>query len=252
MSESALHSWIVWGLLGVSPLVVLALVFVAAPYGRHGRGGWGPTLSSRTSWVVMESPTVLVFLAVFWHGGHRAEAVPLVLLALWQFHYVRRTFVFPFLLRPSGKRTAVVVVAIALVFNTLNAYVNARWISHLGSYDAGWLMDPRFLCGVALFALGWTLNVHSDRLLIRLREPGQTGYSIPVGGGFRWVTAPNYLGEILEWIGWALLTWSTAGLSFAVFTVANLGPRAWTNHLWYRETFPDYPPERRALIPGVW
>ena len=91
--------------------------------------------------------------------------------------------------------------------------------------------------------------VHSDRVLINLRKPGETGYKIPVGGGYRWVTAPNYLGEILEWTGWAILTWSTAGLSFAVFTMANLAPRAFSNHTWYRENFPDYPPERKALIP---
>jgi protein-S-isoprenylcysteine O-methyltransferase Ste14 len=251
MTEATLHSWIVWGLIGVSPLVVLALVFVTAPYGRHGRGGWGPTMGARASWVVMESPTVLVFLAVFVAGAHRAEGVPLVLLALWQFHYVRRTLIFPFLIRPSGKRTATVIVGIALVFNALNAYVNARWISHLGQYDTAWLLDPRFIAGVALFAFGWALNVRSDRILINLREPGETGYKIPMGGGYRWVSAPNYLGEILEWLGWALLTWSTAGLSFAIFTAANLAPRAWSNHQWYRETFPDYPQDRRALIPYV-
>ena len=42
-----------------------------------------------------------------------------------------------------------------------------------------------------------------------------------------------------------------AGLAFAVFTAANLGPRARSNHSWYQENFPDYPEGRRALIPGV-
>ncbi len=251
MSEAALHSWVVWALIAASPVVVLVLLFVKAPYGRHAEAGWGPTLGARASWVVMESPTVLVFLAVFAAGAHRAELVPLVLLGIWQFHYVRRTFVFPFLIRPSGKRTALVVVVAALLFNSLNAYVNARWISHLGGYDAGWLLDPRFVAGAALFAFGWALNVHSDRVLIHLRKPGETGYKIPFGGGYRFVTSPNYLGEILEWTGWAILTWSLAGLSFALFTTANLAPRALANHRWYREKFDDYPPERRALVPFV-
>ena len=43
-----------------------------------------------------------------------------------------------------------------------------------------------------------------------------------------------------------------AGWAFAVFTIANLAPRALTHHKWYRAQFPDYPPERRALIPGLW
>ena len=41
------------------------------------------------------------------------------------------------------------------------------------------------------------------------------------------------------------------GLAFCVFTAANLIPRALSNHRWYRENFPDYPANRRALIPGV-
>ena len=252
MDDGQLHFQIVCGLIAACPVVVFVLLFVKAPYGRHASDGWGPTLGTRASWLVMEAPTVLVFAAVYAAGARRSDLVPLLLLGLWMFHYVRRTFVFPFLIRPSGKRTALLVVSAALVFNTLNAYVNARWISHIGEYDAAWLADPRFVAGTALFFAGWALNVHSDRILIGLRKPGETGYKIPFGGGYRWVTSPNYLGEVLEWCGWALLTWSTAGLSFALFTTANLAPRALANHRWYQEKFPDYPPERRALIPGLW
>ena len=75
------------------------------------------------------------------------------------------------------------------------------------------------------------------------------GYVIPRGGMFRYVSAPNYLGEMMEWLGFAIATWSLTGLSFFVWTVANLGPRAFANHRWYKNRFPDYPPERRALIP---
>jgi len=39
---------------------------------------------------------------------------------------------------------------------------------------------------------------------------------------------------------------------FAFWTIANLLPRARANHAWYKATFPDYPPERKALFPLVW
>ena len=45
------------------------------------------------------------------------------------------------------------------------------------------------------------------------------------------------------------MPWSLAGLAFAVFTVANLLPRALATHRWYRAQFPDYPPQRRAVVP---
>ena len=38
----------------------------------------------------------------------------------------------------------------------------------------------------------------------------------------------------------------------AVFTFANLAPRAWSHHKWYRKKFPDYPKQRRAVIPFIW
>ena len=71
-------------------------------------------------------------------------------------------------------------------------------------------------------------------------------------GVFKWISCPNYFGEILEWIGWALATWSLAGLSFAVWAIANLVPRARANHKWYLENFAEYPRSRKALIPKIW
>ena len=47
------------------------------------------------------------------------------------------------------------------------------------------------------------------------------------------------------------MTWSLAGLAFALFTACNLAPRAIANHRWYRQQFPDYPPRRRILVPGI-
>jgi len=130
----------------------------------------------------------------------------------------------------------------------LNAYVNARWVSQFGHYPAAWLADPRFLCGAALFVAGVVINVTADNTLLRLRRENR-GYQIPRGGLYERVSCPNYLGEILEWTGWAVATWSLAGLAFALYTIANLAPRARAHHRWYRARFPEYPSRRRALIP---
>jgi protein-S-isoprenylcysteine O-methyltransferase Ste14 len=104
---------------------------------------------------------------------------------------------------------------------------------------------------VVVFLGGFVLNLSSDRILRKLRGERRSGYSIPRGGAYRFVSSPNYLGEILEWTGWAIATWSLAGLAFAVYTFANLAPRAMANHRWYRQTFDDYPGSRKALIPFV-
>jgi protein-S-isoprenylcysteine O-methyltransferase Ste14 len=246
---SAIHAGLVALEFALAVATVAGLLFVNAPRS-HGRAGWGPTVPARLGWVAMEAVSPAVFAVVFFTGAHRAEVVPLLFLTMWQLHYVQRSFVYPFLMRGRGNMP-VLIALLATGFNLLNAYINARWVADLGEYPTSWLREPRFLAGVALFLAGFAMNLSADRTLRRLRTPGETGYRIPRGGMYRWVSCPNYLGEIVEWCGWALATWSLPGLAFATYTAANLGPRAVANHRWYQRTFPDYPPERRALVPGL-
>lgn len=140
-----------------------------------------------------------------------------------------------------------------LTFNVLNGWLNGYWLFVLsGGYLTRWLWDPRFVAGAALFVAGFVLNQWADAILRRLRAPGETGYSIPYGPPYRFVSCPNYLGEITMWLGWALATWSAPGVLFAVWSIANLAPRARDYHRGYRAHFPEYPPERTALVPGLW
>jgi len=247
-----LHHRVVLALFAAAALTALVLVFIAAPYGRHARAGWGPTLPPRLGWVLMELPASVGFLVFYLLGEDRLSPAPLALLALWQLHYLYRTFVFPLRMRHGARRMPLLIPGIAVVFNTANAYASSLQISQFGGYADSWLWDPRFLIGAAVFMVGLVINRRADATLRDLRAPGETGYKVPRGGLYTYVSCPNYLGEILQWLGWALATWSLAGLAFAVYTAANLAPRARTNHAWYRETFPDYPAKRRALIPGLW
>jgi 3-oxo-5-alpha-steroid 4-dehydrogenase 1 len=120
-----------------------------------------------------------------------------------------------------------------------------------GPAVGGVLSSVRVCVGVALFAAGFFTHVWADRGLRRLRMPGEEGYKVPRGGLFEYISSPNYFGEILEWSGWALAAWSLPGLAFALFTVANLVPRAHANRAWYQQTFPDYPKERKRVIPFI-
>jgi protein-S-isoprenylcysteine O-methyltransferase Ste14 len=245
------YHFLVYLEIALAVATFVALRFTTAPYGRHLRDGWGVTVPARAGWLVMESVASVLFAIVFWSGPRRADLLALVLLAMWQSHYLYRAFVYPFLLR-GGRRMPVTIVLLAIAFNVLNASINAYWIGTLARYPNRWLLDPRFLTGAVLFAGGLTLHIWADRKLRRLRRAaGNNGYQIPYGGAYRGVYCPNYLGETVEWAGWALATWSPAGLAFALYTVANLAPRAIDHHAWYRRNFPDYPAERRALIPYV-
>jgi len=236
-----------------TPIVFVALYFFTAPYGRHKRAGWGPSLSERLGWLLMESPAVIVIAALVLFSGRAVSPVAVFLLCLWELHYIYRTFVFPFLIRDNGRGMPVVMAAMALVFNCLNGYANGSFLAaavDLGT--AGPLPALRIGVGSGLFVAGLLTHVVADRGLRNLRKPGEVDYKVPHGGLFDLVASPNYFGEIMEWTGWALACWSLPGLAFALFTVANLVPRAHAHRKWYLATFPDYPRERKRVIPFVY
>ena len=168
-------------------------------------------------------------------------------------HYVHRSWVWPARAHISGKKMPISIVLFAIGFNSINSWLNAEWIFSLHHpYPYEWLYSPQFIIGVMLFITGMGINIKTDDMLFALRENGEVDYKIPHGHMFKWISCPNYFGEILEWIGWALATWSLAGLSFAVWAIANLVPRARANHKWYQGKFSDYPRSRKALIPKIW
>ena len=64
-----------------------------------------------------------------------------------------------------------------------------------------WITSWHHIVGLAVFGLGMFINHQSDAILLSLRKTGESHYSIPYGGFFRYVSSPNLLGEIMEWIG---------------------------------------------------
>ena len=167
-------------------------------------------------------------------------------------HYVNRGLIYPLRTRTSGKRIPILIVIFGLLFQLVNGYLNGMALGYFGKLTASDLFArPSFWIGLAVFILGWLINIRTDEILLRLREPNETKYLIPRGGLFEWVSCPNFLGEMILWCGWAIMCWNLAALSFAVWTIANLFPRALAHHRWYRRTFADYPANRKAVFPGL-
>lgn len=237
------------GLAGAAATFV-TLFFVAASYGRHARAGWGPSINARWGWVIMEAPAALTMPAWVLVSTNFNVSIA-ALIALWELHYIHRAFIFPFRSPKSERRNPLGVIAMAFLFNTWNGYLNGR---HLGVYAVTYedlLTLPRFWAGLSLFMAGLAINWIADTRLLQLRKASNS-YQVPRGGLFEYVSCPNYLGECIEWIGWVLMAWSPAAIWFAVWTIANLAPRARTHHRWYRHQFPDYPAARRALVPFIY
>ncbi len=246
MTELHLCRALAYGLMGVGAIVFVYLLFRPAPYGRHQAGAAHATVTARTGWIVMEAPAAL--LVALYFVLRPPPAVEWIYLVLWELHYAYRAFVFPLRMRGNDRPMPIFVVASAFVFNLCNSYVIGRGYT----LEAPPLEPLRLVSGGVIFFVGMWINRQSDAILFALRAPGESGYKIPEGGLYRWISCPNYFGEIVEWIGFAIAMPTLGALSFAVFTFANLAPRARAHHRWYKDKFVDYPPERRALIPYLW
>ena len=189
----------------------------------------------------MEVPVFIAMLALWWFSDRRGDGIRLLFLLIFELHYFHRSFIFPLQLR-GHSRMPLSIVLMGAVFNTLNAFMQGGWLFYVSPadfYPAGWVRSLPFIAGVVIFAVGMYINIQSDGIIRNLRKPGDTAHYLPKDGMFRYVTSANYFGEFMEWVGFAILTWSWAGAVFALWTFANLAPRAARIYDLYSREFPD-------------
>ncbi len=240
----------------VAVVVFIALLFVDAGYGKFYNPKWGPSLDNHHGWFLMEVPVFIAMLVLWWYSDRRTDPSRLVFLLLFEIHYFHRSFIFPVQIRGRSKMPWAIVI-MGAAFNTLNAFMQGGWIfwvSPRDMYGSDWLLKAPFIVGTLLFAWGMVVNISSDATIRSLRKPGDTAHYLPKGGMFRYVTSANYFGEFVEWVGFAVLTWSWAGAVFALWTFANLAPRAASIYERYKREFPDQLDTRRVkrMIPLIW
>lgn len=243
------YTVLAWTALALAAFILLQ--FVTAPFGRHVRTGWGPMVRNRWGWMMMELPSFAIILAALVLGS-RINMVTWCIGGLWLLHYLNRTFIFPFRIRSGDKLMPLTIVGAGVLFNLMNAGLNGYYLAELSDYSTEWLTGWQFMLGLPIFLVGMGINIWADEKLMNLRKPGETGYSIPRGGLFDLVSAPNLLGEVIEWTGFAILAWNLPAASFAIWTFANLVPRAKEHHRFYLERFPDYPERRRRIFPFIY
>lgn len=228
-------------MMALAVVVFFALHRVTAGYGMMYNRKWGPAVGNRLGWILMEAPSFIAML-LFWLLSDRADRPALIVMALlFEIHYFQRAFIFPLLIRGKS-RMPLAIILMGVLFNVINSYMIGGWlfyVSPAGLYSAEWLASPQFIVGSLVFLAGMFINLQSDHIIRHLRKPDDTRHYIPRGGMYRYVTGANYMGEFTEWLGYAILTWSLGGLAFALWTFANLAPRARSIHRRYLDEFGD-------------
>ncbi|MBB3187174.1 3-oxo-5-alpha-steroid 4-dehydrogenase [Microbacter margulisiae] len=241
--------------IAMAVIVHITLFYVTAPFGRHTTDKWGWTVNNKLAWVVMEFPSLFVMVYFLLAGSNSMQPFVWLLFALWIIHYINRSLIYPFRIRKTPRKMPVIIMLSAIFFNIINAGLNGYYLASLAPvqhYNATWLGTPHFLIGIILFLTGIFINWKADNILIHLRKPGETEYKIPQGWLFDFVSSPNLLGEIIEWTGFALMAWNLPAFTFMIWTWANLIPRARNHHEWYLLHFPNYPRNRKIILPFMY
>lgn len=238
-------------------VIFIALYFVDAGYGKMRTEKWGPAINNKVGWFLMEAPVFVIVLYLWAQSSVKWQIPYVIFLLIFEFHYFQRSFIFPFLLKGNSKMP-VAIMLLSVIWNIINGYVQGYWLFHLAPmyrpYGAQWMSSWPFIIGVSIFIIGWLINMHSDHVIRHLRQPGDTNHYMPKKGLYRLVTSANYLGEITEWLGWAILTWSWAGALFFLLTCSNLVPRANSIYHRYAEEFPkEFDSKRlKRIIPFIY
>jgi len=266
--------------------VFLCLFFVSAPYGRFytpkakSSLWWGPAVDGRIGWTVQELASPIALLS-FYHCRDEAWLFSFpnatnttnnggtVLVLSWFFvHYMHRAVVWPW--RRTMGKTNFPVVGSAILFNFFNGKFIASELRAIGGIRRS-QDDVLFKLGLVLAVFGALVNVVSDEILLRRRRANtratpsraaarrhsvvstnkSSKYILPNGFFFDYVLCPNYLGEFIEWLGLAVATNNLALRAFALWTFANLFPRAVNYRRWYVDTFGEKAvgKHRKAFLP---
>jgi len=240
----------IWIFVAISTFIILVSFNIKAPYGRHSSNKWGKMISNKWGWFFMELPAFLLMPVISITGPSEKNYISIVLIFLWILHYGNRTLIFPFKLKTNQKKMPLVIVLSAVFFNGINGILNGYYIGYLSNENES-LLTIHVILGLVIFFTGMYINKSSDKKLISLRENNE-GYQIPKGQLFNFISCPNHFGEIIEWIGFAIIGLNLPALTFAIWTFCNLAPRSNNHHKWYKEKFKEYPKKRKALIPFLW
>lgn len=280
-------------LLASIPTYLITRYAITAPFGRHVSTSkaspwwYGPKINARISWFLFECPNLIWSWYLCWYqlngsiissdgtdetksfvlqirSGEIIVSTNALLVSLFTMHYVNRAIIYPLRMNRSSQPVPLVVILSAVAFTALNGYLQCFYLGHIEKLNpltisASGVHNLQVLVGISIFFIGMGINIYSDGVLRNLRSQNKDTnattrrYYIPKGVFFTLISCPNFAGEILEWLGFAIASnFSLPSVAFVCYTASNLVPRGIAHHEWYKNKFEEYPSERKwAVIPFI-
>ncbi|XP_063221579.1 probable very-long-chain enoyl-CoA reductase art-1 [Bacillus rossius redtenbacheri] len=223
----------------------------------------GPQIGWKTVFLAEYAGPLFVYLWLYQRPwlfyGEGANTVPPhqvvhIAAVCWAVHYAKRLLETLFVHRFSHATMPL-----------FNLFKNCSYYWLFTAYVAYHVNHPLYTpprtmqiyCGLAGFILCELGNLSIHVTLRNLRPAGTSVRKVPVATSnpftslFNWVSCPNYTYEVGSWLSFTIMTQC---LPAGLFTLAGLYQMAvWAlgKHRAYKKEFPNYPRNRKAILPFI-
>ncbi|XP_033743576.1 polyprenol reductase-like [Pecten maximus] len=202
------------------------------------------------------------FLTIIGHPGKEAEDLtapfPMVLaIVMEEIQVIRRSIETLYINSYSNSKMSLVIYIVGLLFYSsigisILSLSQAGPISLEDFYSLSWLQ----WYAVVLFLYASYKQYSINKRMAKLRQDkngnvANKKHHIPHGDLFEYVSCPHFLMEIILYFAIATVVgWEhEVCLYLWLFVFVNQLIEGYLVHRWYKETFPKYPPERKAILP---
>ena len=209
---------------------------------RYSKFGTEKGVPSRAGMVFLYGLPVLVALVLALPYLPNATTIQWIVLGVVLLHFGKRTLESMFLHKYSGKIQTLTFAIIVFAYTLMAGMISALNVVAVEK------LDGLFYLGIGCVLVGELGNLYHHKLLANLREK-KSGYHIPKGGWFEHATCPHYFFELLAWLGIFLVSRHLFTLLIFVAMLGYLTARSIKTRQWYQERFPEYPAERKYMIP---
>ncbi|OIW27284.1 hypothetical protein CONLIGDRAFT_645568 [Coniochaeta ligniaria NRRL 30616] len=201
----------------------------------------------------------LPFAPAWWPYTYKNETeapltkVQWLVFVLFQLHFIKRELETMFL----HKFSANTMPAFNIFRNSFFYWFFAGLVAAYDVYAPGSLSARTELglldyAGFALWFNGEVCNYLVHKHLAGLRKPGGTEKGIPRCIGSHLVTCPNYMFEIIAWVGVIMISRSWAVVLFILIGTSYMADWSKGKERALRQAFPDrYKPKKYTMLPGL-
>uniref|UniRef100_A0A2I9LPX6 very-long-chain enoyl-CoA reductase n=1 Tax=Centruroides hentzi TaxID=88313 RepID=A0A2I9LPX6_9SCOR len=187
-------------------------------------------------------------------ASRKMETVVKIAAVCWTVHYVKRILETFFVHRFSHGTMPIRNLFRNCSYYWMFAFFIGYYINH-PLYTPPSLGKLQVHFGLIGFVLSEIGNFSIHIALRNLRPPGSRERKIPRPTSnpftlaFDYVSCPNYFYEVYAWIFFSIMTQCLVAFLFALAGFYQMAVWALQKHRNYRKDFPDYPKQRKAIIP---